>query len=72
MASDPISSWKIAGENVEVVTDAEKQRQYSANKSLYSQGYGLPSGHSMVVRAGLLRKLKIEELILNCGVGEDC
>ena len=23
----------------------EKQRHYSANKSLYSQGYGLPSGH---------------------------
>ena len=24
---------------------AEKQRHYSANKGLYSQGYGLPSGH---------------------------
>ena len=23
----------------------EKQRHYSANKGLYSQGYGLPSGH---------------------------
>ena len=23
----------------------KKQRHYSANKSLYSQGYGLPSGH---------------------------
>ena len=53
MASDPISSWKIEGENVEVVTDAEKNRQYTSNKSMYSQGYGLPSGHSMVVRAGL-------------------
>ena len=23
----------------------EKQRHYSANKELYSQGFGLPSGH---------------------------
>ena len=23
----------------------EKQKHYSANKSLYTQGYGLPSGH---------------------------
>ena len=28
----------------------EKQRNYSANKGLYSQGFGLPSGH---MRAGL-------------------
>ena len=26
----------------------EKQRHYSANKGLYSQGYGLPSGHIQV------------------------
>ena len=30
----------------------EKQRHYSADKGQYSQGYGLPSGHFMVVRAG--------------------
>ena len=24
---------------------AKKQRHHSANKGLYSQGYGLPSGH---------------------------
>ena len=24
---------------------AEKQRHYSADEGLYSQGYGLPSGH---------------------------
>ena len=86
MASDPITSWQIEGENVNAVIDflfldskiaadrdcshetrrhlllgrkamtnldSMKQRQYSANKSLESQGYGLPTGHSMVVRAGL-------------------
>ena len=30
----------------------EKQRHYSANKILYSQGSGLPSGHITVVRTG--------------------
>ena len=30
----------------------EKQRLYSANKGLYSQGYGLPSGHLWLLRAG--------------------
>ena len=25
--------------------NVEKQRHYSANKGLYNQGYGLPSGH---------------------------
>ena len=29
----------------------EKQRHYLTDKGLYSQGYGLPSGHSLV-RAG--------------------
>ena len=29
-----------------------KNRHYSADKGQYSQGYGLPSGHFMVVRAG--------------------
>ena len=26
----------------------EKQRHYSADKGLYSQGYGLPSGHILL------------------------
>ena len=26
----------------------EKQRYYSANKGLYSQGYGLPSGYLLL------------------------
>jgi len=71
MASSPITSQQIEGENVEIVKDflflcskitevgdciheirclllgrnVEKQRHYSANKGLYNQGYGLPSGH---------------------------
>ena len=81
MASSPIISLQIEGENVEAVTDflflgskitangdfsheirssliaswqqsddrlrqcAEKQKHYSADKDLYSQGCGFPSGH---------------------------
>ena len=38
-----ISSWQeICDKPRQCV---EKQRHYSANKGLYSQGYGLPSGH---------------------------
>ena len=42
MASDPISSWQIEGENVEVVRDAEKQKHYSTKKGPCSQDYGFP------------------------------
>ena len=81
MASNPITTWQIEGEKVEVVADflfldskiisdgdcsqeirssliaswqqsddrlrqcAEKQKHYSADKDLYSQGCGFPSGH---------------------------
>ena len=34
------------------MTNLEKERHYLADKGLYSQGYGLPSGHITVVRAG--------------------
>ena len=40
----------LAGINDKPRQCVEKQRHYSANKGLYSQGYGLPGGH---VRAGL-------------------
>ena len=74
-----MTSWKIQGEKVEVVTDflflgskitvdgdcsqeirkclplawkamtnrqcVEEQKHYSADKGLYSQSYGLPTGH---------------------------
>ena len=37
-----------------------------------SQGYGFSHGHIWIVRAGLRRRLRTEELmLLNCGVGED-
>ena len=78
MASDPITSWQIKGEKVEVMTDflflaskitadgdcsQEIRRRFLLrrktltnldsvlktrnipDKSPYSQGYGLPSGH---------------------------
>ena len=36
------------------------------------QGYGFSHGHIWIVRAGLRRRLRTEELmLLNCGVGED-
>ena len=35
----------------------KKQRHYSANKSLYSQGYGLPSGH---IRLWSISSISIE------------
>ena len=37
-----IASWE--GSYDKATQCVEKQRHYSANKDLYSQGYGLPSG----------------------------
>ena len=48
----------------------EKQRHYSAEKGLYSQGSGLPSGHIWL--CGLSRRQNAEELTpSNCAAGED-
>ena len=38
-----IASWQESNDKPRQCV--EKQRYYSANKGLYSQGYGLPSGH---------------------------
>ena len=48
----------------------EKQRHYSADKGLSSQGCGLPSGH-VRLRVGPSRRLIAEELMSsNCGAGK--
>ena len=44
--------WGIANYD-EPKQCVEKQRCYSANKDLYSQGYDLPKWSCMVVRTGL-------------------
>ena len=38
-----IASWQESYDKPR--QGVEKQRHYSADKGLYSQGYGLPSGH---------------------------
>ena len=43
MKSEMFASWQESYDKPR--QHAEKQRHYSADKSLYSQGYGLPSGH---------------------------
>ena len=44
--SHEIRRWLLLGRKVMTNLDSvEKQRHYSADKGLYSQGYGLPSGH---------------------------
>ena len=47
--SHEIRRWLLLGTFLEGYDKprqrVEKQRHYSANKGLYSQGYGLPSGH---------------------------
>ena len=41
-----VRRWVLLGQKAMTNLDSvEKQRHYSANKGLYSQGYGLPSGH---------------------------
>ena len=41
--SSLIASWQQSDDRLRQC--AEKQKHYSADKDLYSQGYGLPSGH---------------------------
>ena len=46
--SHEIRRWLLLGRKAMTNLDdvfVEKQRHYLANKGLYSQGYGLPSGH---------------------------
>ena len=51
--SHEIRRWLLLGRKAMTNLDSvEKERHYSADKGLYNQGYGLPSGHFMVVRAG--------------------
>ena len=48
----------------------EKQRHHSANKDLYSQGYGLSSGHVRLWRPDHRGWHTKELMPLNCGAGE--
>ena len=49
----------------------EKQRHYSANRSPYSQGCGLPSGHVQLWDLDHKEGSNTKELMpLNCGAGE--
>ena len=41
---------------------AEKQRHYSANKSPYNQGYGLPSGHLWLWELGIVKKAEHQRI----------
>ena len=41
--SSLIASWQQSDDRLRQC--AEKQKHYSADKDLYSQGYGFPSGH---------------------------
>ena len=43
MKSEDDFSWQESDDKPRQCV--EKQRHYSADKGLYSQGYGLPSGH---------------------------
>ena len=46
-----IASWQLSDDKPRRCI--EKQRHYSADRGPYSQGYGLPSGHVQLLRAGL-------------------
>ena len=50
----------------------EKQRHYSANRSPYSQGCGLPSGHVQLWELDYKRRQNVKKLMpSNYGAGED-
>ena len=42
----------------------EKQRHHSANKDLYSQGYGLPSSHVWAVKKAEHQRIDAYKLVL--------
>ena len=42
----------------------EKQRHHSANKDLYSQGYGLPSSHVRAVKKAEHQRIDAYKLVL--------
>ena len=48
----------------------KKQRHYSVNKGLSSQGYGFSSSHVWVWELDCEESTE-ELMLLNCGVGED-
>ena len=50
----------------------KKQRHHFADKGLYSQSYGFPSGHVQMWELNHKNVLSAEELmLLSCGAGED-
>ena len=50
----------------------KKQRHYSINKGPSSQSYGFSSSHGWMCELDYKKKLSAEEqMLLNCGVGED-
>ena len=62
-----ISSWQESDDKPKQYV--EKQRHYSADKGLYSQGNSLPSWSCTVVRVGPETRQNTKELMpLNCGV----
>ena len=70
--SHEIKRRLLLGRNVMTNLDSIlKKRHYFANKGPSGQGYGFSSGH-VWMWVGLWRKLRAEEnMLLNCGVGED-